>query len=180
MTIDSTGDRSWPIDRVDYVEEPIMTTTRTAGLSWRQTAMVVVGAAAILMLVGCGDDDSSDTADSDPAQVIEDYRIAYNSGDIDAVMAFFSEDSVVSGHPVTPDSTGLTAIRNLHVDDIARGAQTDAYKITNVEASGDNVTWDHVWTNNEGTDWCAEGHSAAIANGEILSWAFAPDPQPCG
>ena len=135
---------------------------------------------AILVLAGCGDDDSDDVSDSEPAEVIEDYQIAYNDSDIDAVMVFFSEDSVLSGHPLEAESmAGLEAIRSHHRGDMALAAETDAYKTSNVEVSGDTVTWDHVWTNTAGTDYCAEGNSALITNGQILTWTFAPNPHPC-
>jgi hypothetical protein len=134
---------------------------------------------AVVVLAGCGDDDSGDAVDSDPVEVIENYRIAYNDGDIDAVMALFSEESVVSGHPFAVEAAGLAAIRHMQLLDMGAAAETDAYKILNVEVSGDTVTWDHVWTTDDGTDWCAEGHNAVIANGQILTWTFAADGDPC-
>jgi hypothetical protein len=118
-------------------------------------------------------------AAADPAQVIEDYRIAYNSGDIEGVMALFSDESVLRGHPFSVRSTGLVAIRRVQFRDLAIAAPADAYRIANVEVSGDTATWDHVFTNSEGTRWCGEGHSAVIADGKILNWDFAPDRHEC-
>jgi hypothetical protein len=48
--------------------------------------------------------------DADPAGVIEDITAAYNAGDIDAVMALFSEESVVTGHLFEARSEGLTSM----------------------------------------------------------------------
>ena len=135
---------------------------------------------AILILAGCGDDDSDDVSDSEPAEVIAEYQGAYNDSDIDAVMVLFSEDSVLSDHPLAPASVaGLEAIRSHHLADMAVAAETDAYKTSNVEVSGDTVTWDHVWTNTAGNEWCGEGNTALITNGQILTWTFAPNPHPC-
>lgn len=140
----------------------------------------MVGAVAILaMLAGsCGDDDGDDSIDN-PAQVVDNYRIAYNGGDIDEVMTLFSEKSEVSCHPVDSEAAGLAAIRALHNADLGSAADADAYKISNIEVSGDTVTWDHVWTNGAGEDWCAEGNNAVIANGQMLSWTLAANRQPC-
>ena len=135
---------------------------------------------AILVLAGCGDDDNDDVSASQPAEVIEHYQIAYNDGDLDAVMVLFSEDSVLSGHPLASEPVaGLDAIRSHHLTDMSTAAETDAYTPSNVEVSGDTVTWDHVWTNTAGTDWCAEGNTALITNGQILTWTFATNPHPC-
>ncbi len=135
--------------------------------------------AAVVVLSGCGDDNRADTADPDPAGVIEDYRIAYNGGDIDAVMALFSEESVVAGHPFAPESAGLVAIRDLQLEDMGVAAPADAYEFSDVEVAGDTVTWNHVWTADDGTDWCGEGNSAVTADSQILTWTFAPARQPC-
>lgn len=134
----------------------------------------VLGVAA---LAGCASEDGSEP---DPAAVIEEYESAYNSGDIEAVMAFYTEDSTLIGHPLGDDLVvGLVAIRDSVKIDMAEAAESDPYEISNVETSGDTVTWDHTWTNRRGQDWCAEGNRAVIADGTILSWTFAPDPGLC-
>ena len=108
----------------------------------------------------------------DPASVIQAYTAAYNAGDIEAVMTFFSEDSVVTGHPFAAESAGLTAIRLVQVADISAAAAENAYTISNMEVTGDTVTWDHVWTNGFGTQFCVQGHRAVIQDGKILTWAW--------
>ena len=127
--------------------------------------------ALVLVLValgGCGGDDA------DPAGVLNDYRAAYNAGDIDAVMDLFTDESVVTGHPFQASSEGLSAIRSVQVSDIAAAATSDAYTISNVEVSGDTVTWDHVWTSSTGDQFCQEGQTAVIKDGKILTWDW-PD-----
>jgi uncharacterized protein (TIGR02246 family) len=121
---------------------------------------------AVLILAACGGDDV------DPAAVIEDYTAAYNAGDIDAVMALFSEESVVTGHPFALESEGLTAIRAVQVEDIAAAATENAYTISNVRVIGNTVTWDHVWISAEGGRFCQQGHSAVVEDGKITSWTW--------
>jgi hypothetical protein len=131
-------------------------------------AMIV---ALALTAMGCSSD--SDDAADDPAAVVDQYVAAYNSGDIDAVMAVFTEDSVISGHPFTSEASGLTAIRGVQGSDIAAGASTDAYSISNVEVDGDTVTWDQVWVNDGGESFCRDGQSAVIKDGTMLTWTWS-------
>jgi hypothetical protein len=133
-------------------------------------AMIV---ALTLTAMGCSSDSD------DPAAVVDQYVSAYNSGDIDAVMAVFTEDSVVFGHPFSPESSGLTAIRGVQSSDIAAGASTDAYSISNVEVDGDTVMWDHVWVNSEGDNFCVNGQSAVIKDGKILTWTWPSSDASC-
>ncbi len=125
--------------------------------------------AVILMaLVGgaCGGDDA------DPASTIEAFVVEYNAGNIAAVMALFSEESVITGHPFDASSTGLAEILALHVNDMAAAASEEAYTISNVEVTGTTVTWDHVWVNNGGGESCKFGQSAVVEDGIILSWTW--------
>jgi ketosteroid isomerase-like protein len=57
-------------------------------------AFVVVVA---LAAAGRSSDSGSDSGEL--VDVIHDYVAAYNSGDIDAVMAVFDDDSLITGHP---------------------------------------------------------------------------------
>ena len=134
---------------------------------------------AVLAMSGCGGNDGGDTAEPDPAAVIEDYRVAYNSGDIDGLMELFSEESVLTGHPLASESAGIDAIREVQLGDLGAGSSANAYEFSNVEVSGDTVTWDFLWTNVDGGEWCGEGHTAVVAGGQILTWAFTPDRFPC-
>lgn len=117
--------------------------------------------------------------DSDPAAVVEDYQLAYNSGDIDAVMELFTEESVVTGHPFADQSEGLDAIRGVQIEDIASAAGQNAYTFSNVEVDGDRVTWDSQWVNDEGDRFCQTGHSAFIENDRILSWQWPSEGSAC-
>jgi hypothetical protein len=119
-----------------------------------------------LILGACGGDDA------DPASTIEAFVVEYNAGNIDAVMALFSEESVITGHPFDASSTGLAEILALHVGDMGAAASENAYMISNVEVTGTTVTWDHVWINNQGGEFCKFGQSAVVEEGIILSWTW--------
>lgn len=106
--------------------------------------------AIALLLGGCGDP-------ADPAATIEDYVTAYNAGDIDGVMALFSHDSVVTGHPFATEARGLEAIRSLQLADLAAAATENAYTISNVQVSGSTVTWGHLWVSADGQEFCQQG-----------------------
>lgn len=138
------------------------------------TFLIPVIVVTALLLGACGDDDSRQSVGSDPAEVIEEYRLAYNSGDIETVMALFAEESVITGHPLASHQSGLDEIREIQVQDIALASTEDAYAISNVQVSGDVVTWDHVWTRRDGSEACVEGHGAVIEGGKIVSWTW-PD-----
>jgi hypothetical protein len=128
--------------------------------------LIAMMVALTLTAMGCSSDSD------DPAEVLEQYVAAYNSGDIDAVMAVYTEDSVVYGHPSTSEAAGLTAIRTVETADLSAAASTDAYSVSNVEVDGDTVTWDQVWVNYDGP-WCREGQSAVIKDGKILTWTWS-------
>ena len=127
-------------------------------------AVVAVVGVAVMLASGDGDDSSPASA---PADVINDYVAAYNSNDIDAVMAVFTEDSVITGHPTgTGSASGLEEIRALHVGDLRyeRG-----YHIANVETSGNTVTWDTVWGDNYG---CVGSHTTVTNGDKIVTWSW--------
>jgi hypothetical protein len=113
------------------------------------------------------------------AAVLESYTEAYNAGDIDAVMTFYTENSVLYGYPGTSETAGLTAIRELQTHDLADAASTDAWSISNVEVDGDTVTWDQLWVDKAGENHCMEGQSAVIKDGKILAWTWPSDNSPC-
>jgi hypothetical protein len=115
----------------------------------------------------------------DPAEVVRDYRTAFNDRDLERLMSLFDVDSVVTDHPFATRSEGLAAIRSLQLRDIVASADADAYQMSNIEVAGDTVTWNHEYTNADGFHWCADGNSATVADGKILNWTFAPNPRRC-
>ena len=128
--------------------------------------LLIVTISAALSLVACGGNGA------DPGGVIDDYIAAYNAGDIDGVTALFSEESVVTGHPMRGRMEGLAAIRATQVDDMSVAATQNAYTISNVEVTGDTVTWDSVWISIDGEQFCKQGHAAVIKEGKIITWVW--------
>lgn len=120
-----------------------------------------------LMMGACGG------GDGDPASTMNAYVTAYNSGDLDEIMVFFSEESAITGHPYLVKSESLDGIRELHVEDRQTAAATDPYTISNIEVDGDTVTWDQVWVSSAGQEFCHEGQSAVVTDGKILSWDWS-------
>lgn len=135
---------------------------------WLVAAGITILAGVALLVINQEDK----TPVAGPTATVESYIEAYNAGDIDLVMTHFTEDSVITGHPFDASSTGLTEIQAVQVQDIAAAASENAYTISNVEVTGDTVTWDHVWTNSEGNDFCQFGQSAVVEEGIILSWTW--------
>ncbi len=127
--------------------------------------MIVSVACLAIVAAACGSAQTEPTATSDPTDVLNDYVAAYNSGDIDLVMGFFSEDSVVTRHPAAAEATGLTAIRDIH-GEVGSGA---TYTVTIHDVTGNTITWDHIWPTEEG-DNCVDGHTAVIDEGKFVSW----------
>ena len=140
---------------------------------------VAVVAVAVVATVNTGDDIAPAGTSDDPAEVLNQYIAAYNSGDIDAIMAAYTEDSVLYGYSDTSEVAGLTAIRTMWTGDLAAAASTDAWSISNVEVDGDTVTWDQVWVDGAGGNHCMEGQSAVIKDGKILTWTWPSANSPC-
>lgn len=113
-------------------------------------------------------------APTDPASTLDAYIAAYNDKEIDTVMELFTEESVVTGHPysTTGSEAGLDAIRSFQRIDMAAAAEEDAYTISNVEVSGNNVTWDHLWLDDQGQQFCKFGMSAIVEDGKFVVFDF--------
>lgn len=111
--------------------------------------------------------------DTDAVSTMQAYVAAYNSGDIDEIMAFFSEESLIIGHPYPVDAEGLDGIRELHLNDRRAAAEEDPYTISEIEVEGDTVKWNQTWVSSTGREYCHEGQSAVVQNGKILSWDWS-------
>ena len=152
----------------------------------RKRWLVTAAAAALALIVGLGTwaaiggSDGEDIAGA--RRTIEAYVAVYNAGDIEAVMALFTEESELVGHPYQFEPApfkGLEAIEEVQQLDRDAAAEVDPYTISNVEVSGNTVTWDHVWISLDGGRSCIEGHTAVVEDGKILSWIWPGRPQGC-
>ncbi len=150
-------------------------------------AAVIIAVAVPIWLLNGGSEPEPDVAQPAPEVVtptpqapIEAYIEAFNAKDLDAVMELFTEESVVTGHPDLgnrergPAVQGLTEIRSLLSNSMAVAADVDAYRITNLRVvPGNKVRWDHIWTNTDGEDYCANANNAVVEDGKILSWLYS-------
>ena len=150
---------------------------------------LIVLVVAVGLLGACGSDEA------DPAAAIEAYGEAFNAGDLDAVMALFSEASVVVDHWRAADSPFRAAspllagealgpffIESLGGADLVEAVPPDAeavpenaLRISNVEVSGNTVTWDEVYTSGVGFRICSDGVTAVIEDGTIMTWTYPDD-----
>ena len=128
---------------------------------------IYVLAFVALLLTGCA------APEADAADTMSAYVAAYNSGDIDEIMVFFSEESIITGHPYPVEGKGLDGIRELHIADRQAAAADEPYMISNVEVVGDTVTWDQTWLSSSGQEYCHEGQAAVVIEGIILTWDWS-------
>lgn len=135
---------------------------------------------ALLVLAGCGDDDSSAAADPDPAAVISAYETAFNAHDLDAVVAVFATDAVIIGHPRRAnDVEGTDTIRTIHQELFDLAAAENAYEFVDIEVNGNTVTFDSTFTNDAGACFPSPGHNVEVIDGLIVRWEFGATNQPC-
>ena len=131
-------------------------------------AMVV---ALTLTAMGCSS--SSD----DPASVLADYAEARNSGDVDAVMAFYADDAVFIGHALDDDgvATGIDEIRVLEEQVPAVQGSGAGVEYFDIVVSGSTATFRHRFfygadgTRSGGSAGCGGGIDAKVTvdNGKI-------------
>lgn len=137
---------------------------------------------AVLVLARCGDDDSADDADTDPAAVLADYQATINAGDVDALMSLYADDAVVVSHPQDslsfgdeggePVATGIDEIRLLVINVPNVQRPEDATEFVNVEASGSQVTFDQIWFNDEEDCFGISGNEVTVQNGKITRYVW--------
>ena len=152
---------------------------------WLIAAVVIIVAGVAFILLNQGEEAPvAGQADADPAATIEAYITAYNVGDFDAVMELFSEESVITGHPFQRPGQGLEQIRFLQRQAMQMGLREqgldpeNVYTISNLEATGNTVTWDHALIKNDVVSSCWDGHSAVVEDGKIMTWTW-PSPVAC-
>ncbi len=138
-------------------------------------AFMVVGFA--LLLAAC----SGNSAD--PAAVLVDYQDARNSGDVDAVMAFYAEDAVVKDHPLGGDgiANGVDEIRSLEARVPMLQGSTGGIEFTDMVVSGNTVTFNHKFFNASGGCFGGLGGKVTVEDGKITLYDWGPqDPSQCG
>jgi ketosteroid isomerase-like protein len=122
------------------------------------------------------------TEATDPMAVVQAFNDASNSGDIERVLAFFTDDSIIRTVPPPPPPdpgvyTGKQEIRawfepqmpNLHVEP------------SNFNASGDTVTWDAIVSGapfqQMGIDSFDVTASATVQGGKVTFFTVTQTPE---
>jgi hypothetical protein len=137
--------------------------------------------AAMLIVAACGDDDG-DGDDGDPAALLADYEGTRNAGDVDALMALYADDAVVTNHPADTDNTatGVDEIRALESDVPTFQRPEDATEFVNVQVSGDRVTFGNIFFHDTGECFSGSGHEVTVQDDKITLYAWGPeDPSLC-
>jgi hypothetical protein len=136
---------------------------------------------AVLVLAGCSDGDSSDAAGSDPAAVLAAYQEARNSGDMDARMALYADDAVITGYPSDSASVGESEpvattdeIRQYESERPSFQRPEDATELFNIQVSGNRVSFDQRFFNDEGDCFGDSGNELTIEDGRITLYDWGP------
>jgi len=146
--------------------------SKTPGMA---ATFVVIGFA--LLLAACSGNDA------DPAAVLADYEDARNSGDVDAVMAFYAEDAVVKDHPRDGDAiaNGVDEIRALEAQVPGIQGSAGGIEFTDLVVSGNTVTFNHKFFNASGGCFGGLGGEVTVKDGKITLYDWGPqDPSQCG
>jgi ketosteroid isomerase-like protein len=136
---------------------------------------VVIGFA--LLLGACSGNEA------DPAGVLADYQEARNSGDVDAVLAFYAEDAVVKDHPRDDDgiANGVDEIRSLEAPVPEIQGSAGGIEFTDMVVSGDTVTFNHKFFIADGACFGGLGGQITVEDGKITLYDWGPeDPSQCG
>lgn len=155
-----------------------MTDTKTpdSGTWWRsyRAAAAVFGGVLALVAVFAfvtSDAGKDSAADPDAVAAVRAFEEAYNAGDLEAVLALFSDQAVVTGHPGPggrQSRQGIVGITQLIEQDMGYRGK---YVFTELGGSGDTVEFTHRWSNST-TCGTAEGHSMRVVNGKIVDWTW--------
>jgi limonene-1,2-epoxide hydrolase len=77
-----------------------------------------------------------------PSDVVRRFCDAWSAGDLDALMAFFTDDAVYHNIPIAP-VTGVDAIRST-IEGFTQGVEKIEFRVTNLVAEGDVVLTERV------------------------------------
>ena len=130
--------------------------------------LIATGISLALILGACGGDDS------DPAAVLADYLEVWNAEDAEAVMVFYAEDAVIEGHPEDPDGLATGKSEILPIEQRMQGHQgsTGRLEFTNMEVSGNTVTFDDIFHNGDGDCFSSTGDKVTVADDKITLYVF--------
>jgi limonene-1,2-epoxide hydrolase len=108
--------------------------------------------------------------DSDPLDVVTRFCAAWSGGDLDAVMAFFTDDAVYHNIPVDPVA-GTDAIRAT-IEGFTSGVESIEFRVDNIAAHGAVVLTERVdvFTLADRTISLPVMGSFEVRDGRIAAW----------
>ena len=137
---------------------------------------------AVVVVAGCGDDDSGDATGSDPEAALDAYADGINARSIDDVMAAFAEEARLIDHPLNPgELNGKEEVRRGVTQTVNRArVDPDPYSISDVVVDGDTVSWSYVWITTQDRESCAAGNEIDVNDeGLIMELRWGNDPGEC-
>ena len=139
--------------------------------------VVVAVISVMLVTAACG-------GEASPAEVLADFEEARNSGDIDAVMALYTEDAVVENHPAADNgiSTGVAEIRVLELSALRIQGSTGSIEFIDSVVSGNTVTFKERFHNPAGECFSGGGNEVTVEDGKITRFVWGDEEAPnlCG
>jgi SnoaL-like domain len=126
---------------------------------------------------------------TDPVSVIKDFDAAWNAHDVEGVMAFFTDDAVVTVEPAPPDESGgvyigKEQIRTGFVEPQMPGFHVDSkdHQVTGYqEGVGERVIWTAVvsgeFFREMGAEPLIEATGEAVVEGEKIKYFRAINPE---
>ena len=152
---------------------------RPGGVFGIAAAVVLVAVTAVIGAVSLGGSEELG-GEPGPAEVLEAFRVAYNDGDVDRLMALFAEDATMRGHPMwLPTLNGTAEIRDVEERALKQSAEDGSENYVDVEVVGNTVTFGHRWVNDIGGCFAGSGHEVTVENGLITHWEWGTHSQPC-
>ena len=146
---------------------------KTVRQRWLVAAVVIILAGIALVLVNQGDETPVATQPS-PDEVLADYLEVWNAEDGEAVMVFYAEDAVIEGHPEDTDdlATGKSEILLIELRMQTHQESTGRLELTNMEVSGNTVTFDNIFHNGDGDCFNSTGDKVTVEDDKITLWVF--------
>jgi hypothetical protein len=164
-----------PSARVDCCEWASRADAEEAGT---ESARYTDAYRVYLEAFGCvGDPECAQKFDNEV--VVEAFASIYNRGNTEALASLFVDTAILTNHPQAATADGKEAVLVALDADRTAATAVDPLVVSNTVVDGNAVTWDHVWTAADGTAWCGTGNVAQTSLGQITSWDFAADHQPC-
>lgn len=138
-----------------------------AGLVWGPGLLDTVGGETDVVPAGTTDD---------PAAVLAAYEEARNARDWDALRALYTDDAVITDHPLVTTNPAVADVDTIISLEMARFDATDEQvKFVNVEVSGDRATFAHLFFADDGNCYGSQGDQTdeiLVQDGKITTYTW--------